>query len=74
MMETYADTTCVGGAVRLVGGPTMREGRVQMCYSGKWHSVCGDRWSETGNEANVVCSTLGYSEKLGKIPPQSASI
>ena len=61
-------TKRVEGAVRLVDGPTMREGRVEMCYSEKWHSVCGDTWSETGNEANIACSTLGYSEMLGKIP------
>ena len=38
----------------------------QMCYNGEWHSVCGDRWSEMGSEADVVCSTLGYAAELGK--------
>ena len=60
------DQTCVEGTLRLVGGPTIREGRVQMCYNGEWHSVCGDRWSEMGGEADVVCSTLGYSAELGQ--------
>ena len=43
----------------------MKEGRVQMCYKGEWHSVCSDSWSETGAEADVICSTLGYSAELG---------
>ena len=54
------------GTVHLVGGHNVKEGRVKICYNGEWHSVCGDRWSEMGGEADVVCSTLGYSDELGQ--------
>ena len=64
--DTILDTTCMEGTVHLVGGHNVKEGRIQICYNGEWHSVCGDRWSEMGGEADVVCSTLGYSAKLGK--------
>ena len=46
--------------MRLVGGHSVKEGRVQMCREGEWHSVCGDSWSESGAEARTVCATLGY--------------
>ena len=62
----FLDTTCMEGTVHLVGGHNVKEGRVQICYNGEWHSVCGDRWSERGSEADVVCSTLGYSAELGE--------
>ena len=65
--NTHTDKMCVEGTLRLVGGPTIKEGRVQLCYNRMWHSVCGDRWSEMGSEADVVCSALGYtSTELGK--------
>ena len=54
------------GTVRLVGGHNVKEGRVQVCYNGKWHSICSDNWSEMNGEADVVCSTLGYSAQLGQ--------
>ena len=54
------------GAVQLVGGYNVKEGKVQVCYLGEWHSVCSDTWSETGFEADIVCSTLGYLPALGQ--------
>ena len=58
------DATCVEDTIHLVGGHSVKEGRVQVCYSGEWHSICGDRWSEKEAEADVVCSSLGYSAEL----------
>ena len=60
-------TTCEEGSVRLVGGYSRKEGRVQICNEGKWTSVCADSWSENDIEAKVVCSQLGYSMKSGKL-------
>ena len=52
---------CMDGEVRLVGGKSEREGRVEMCYNGVWGVVCANNgWDEIA--ANVVCDQLGYNE------------
>ena len=61
-----SDTPCVDGEVLLVGGHNVQEGRVLFCYNGEWYSICSDSWSEMDAEADVVCSTLGYSAQLGQ--------
>ena len=45
------------GDVRLVGGETSYEGRVEICHNGTWVLVCG-RSSMSMNESAVVCRQL----------------
>ena len=50
---------CCDGTVRLAGGSLSNKGRVEVCQSGQWKTVCDNNWSE--NEARVVCRQLGHS-------------
>ena len=50
---------CDDGDVRLMGGSSPYEGRVEYCRNGEWGIVCDDSWGTS--DATVVCHQLGLS-------------
>ena len=55
----YSGQTCSTGALRLVGGSSLSEGRVEICNDNVWGTVCDDFWGTV--DANVACGQLGFS-------------
>ncbi len=51
-------TGCTYGDLRLVGGTSDLEGRLEVCAGGRWGTVCDDEFNEI--DASVVCRQLGY--------------
>lgn len=49
---------CTEGDMRLAGGETPREGRVEICLEGQWGTVCDTFWGSP--DAQVACRQLGF--------------
>ena len=60
---TTPTSNCTNGDLRLVGGASLAEGRVEMCYNNAWGTVCDDGF--TKEEALVVCRQLGLLQTEG---------
>ena len=56
------ESNCTDGNVRLVGGTSQYEGRLEVCVNKAWGTVCDDSWGSA--EAKIVCKQLDPS--LGK--------
>ena len=55
--------TAAEGTVRLVGGKSSLEGRVEIFFLGQWGTVCSSNWEFV--DAKVVCLELGYLRAVG---------
>ena len=65
IMRHNATVGVDSAALRLVGGATPREGRIEVfdASSMKWGTVCDDLWNQ--NNAKVVCRHLGFNDPMG---------
>ena len=50
--------------MRLAGGESDREGRVEVCIGGLWGTICDDSYDT--RDAMVICRQLGFSA-LGQL-------
>ena len=62
---------CEDSDVRLVGGSTQYEGRLEVCINQVWGTVCSSgswwwSWYYYNYNGNVICRQLGHME-LGTI-------
>ena len=48
--------------VRLVGGNSNNEGRVEIYYNNTWGTVCRNYWGSS--DSNTMCRQLGYTGSI----------
>ena len=60
MFYHLVDSGCIEGDVRLAGGETVMEGRVEVCHNQTWWAVCGYSSNWNYSDATVVCRHLHY--------------
>ena len=48
-----------------MNGTVANEGRVELCFNGRWGTICDDNWGN--DDAAVVCRQMGFPEEGGLI-------
>ena len=59
LIKYFLCLDCSDGNIRLMGGMSPLEGRVEICQNNAYSTVCDDLWDEL--EARVVCRQLNYT-------------
>ena len=67
--KLHAEQCSKEASMRLVNGPTVHCGRVEVCHDGVWGTVCDDRFGRY--DADVVCRTIGRYEEHKSIHPRA---
>ncbi|XP_070209962.1 macrophage scavenger receptor types I and II-like [Littorina saxatilis] len=49
------------GALRLVGGSSSKEGRLEVFLHGQWGTVCQNKWGK--RDARIACRQLGLPSR-----------
>jgi len=57
-LSVYSHVYLLTVTVRLVGGTSSNQGRLEVYYSGTWGTVCDDYFSDV--DAGVACYSLGF--------------
>lgn len=55
----YSQSTCTQNDIRLVGGNSSLEGRVEMCYENLWGAIMSYIYDWDARDAMVACRQLG---------------
>lgn len=55
----YSQSICTQNDIRLVGGNSSLEGRVEMCYENLWGAITYQSYHWDENDAMVACRQLG---------------
>ena len=51
-------TGCTEGDARLMNGYLLQEGRLELCISGVWSTICDTDFDQS--DALAACTQLGY--------------
>ena len=60
-LSTAENASCSNGDIVLRDGTGPHSGRVEVCFNGRWGTVCDDNWDSY--DAAVVCAQLNYSSE-----------
>lgn len=52
---------CISGSIRIVGGTVPWEGRVEVCKTQTWGTVCDTMWNQ--EDSSVACRQAGFSRE-----------